>query len=85
MLPFMSGWAGSGGGNGGTWLGAAIRAVAMLVVSVVVFALVPERLLTFLTIRVSPSVRDALVVLWWAIALVATFALFVRLQRSRRS
>jgi hypothetical protein len=66
-------------------VGAAIRAVIMLVVSVVVFALVPERLLTFLTIRVSPSVRDALVVLWWAVALVATMVLFVRLQTRRRS
>jgi len=80
----MSGSVGSGGGHD-SWVGAAIRAVIMLVVSVVVFALVPERLLTFLTIRVSPSVRDALVVLWWAVALVATMVLFVRLQTRRRS
>ncbi len=83
----MSGSVGSSRGNGDTWVGAAIRAAVMLVVSVVVFALVPERLLTFLAIRVSPSVRDALVVLWWAVALVATLILFVRLQpkRTRRS
>ena len=81
----MSGSVGSGGGNGGTWVGAAIRAAAMVVASVVVFALVPERLLTYLAIRVSPSVRDALVVLWWAIALAAMLALFVRLQTRRKS
>ena len=83
----MSGSVGSGGGSGGTWVGATIRAAVMLVTSVVVFALVPERLLTFLSIRVSPSVRDLLVVLWWAVALVATLVLFVRLQpkHSRRT
>ena len=73
----------AGGGSQGTWIAAAIRAVAMLVFAVVVFALVPERLLSFLTIRVSPTVRDALVVLWWLVALVAAFVLFVRLQRGR--
>jgi len=80
----MSVRARSGGGHD-SWVGAAVRAVVMLVVSVVVFALVPERLLTYLTIRVSPSVRDALVVLWWAAALVATFVLFVRLQARGKS
>jgi hypothetical protein len=80
----MSGSAGPGGG-GRSWVAAAVRAVIMLVVSVVVFALVPERLLTYLAIRVSPSVRDALVVLWWAVALVATLALFVRLQPREES
>jgi hypothetical protein len=83
----MGGSGGSSRGNDDMWLGAAIRAAVMLVVSVVVFALVPERLLTFLAIRVSPSVRDVLVVLWWVVALVATLVLFVRLQprRTRRT
>lgn len=67
-----------------SWVRATALAAVMIVVSVVVFAFVPDRLLGYLTVRVAPSIRDLVVMLWWAAAFVGACALFVRLQRAER-
>ena len=54
----------------------------MLVASFVLFAYVPDRLLTYLAVRTTPPVRDLLVSLSWLVTLVLAFWLFVRLQRT---
>jgi hypothetical protein len=64
------------------WAGAVVRAAIMLVASLVAFAVVPDRLLGYLTLRVAPNLRDLLVVLWWVVAFVGCCWLFVRLQRA---
>jgi hypothetical protein len=66
-----------------TWGKAAVRAVVMLLVCVVLFAVIPGYLLTYLTIRTSATVRDLLVAGWWAAGLLFALWLFVRLQRTR--
>lgn len=66
-----------------TWGQAIARAIVMLVVCVVLFAVVPGYLLTYLTIRTSATIRDLLVAGWWAIGLVFALWLFVRLQGTR--
>jgi hypothetical protein len=45
--------------------------------------LVPNNLLSYLSLHTSPRNRDLLVTLWWVIAFVAACWIFVRLQRSR--
>ena len=67
-----------------SWIRATALAALMIVVSVVVFAFVPDRLLGYLTVRVAPNIRDLLVTLWWAVAFVGACFLFVRLQRAER-
>ena len=65
-----------------TWGKAAVRAILMLLVCVVVFAVIPGYLLSYLTIRTSATVRDLLVGTWWAVGLLFALWLFVRLQRT---
>jgi hypothetical protein len=67
-----------------SWIRATALAALMIVVSVVVFAVVPDRLLGYLTVRVAPNVRDLLVTLWWVVAFVGACFLFVRLQLAER-
>ena len=57
-------------------------AAVMLLTSYLVFILIPNNLLTYLSTRVVPFTRDLLVTLWWAAAFVGTCWLFVRLQRA---
>ncbi len=66
------------------WGKAAITAVIMLVVSIVVFVIVPNQLLTYLSLHVVPRQRDLIVATWWAVSFVACCWLFVRLQGKRR-
>ena len=68
-----------------TWGKAAVRATLMLLVCVVVFAVIPGYLLSYLTIRTSATVRDLLVGAWWAVGLLFALWLFVRLQRTQGS
>jgi hypothetical protein len=68
-----------------TWGSATVRAAVMLVASLVVFAYLPDRLLTFLAVRTTPTVRDLLVSLSWVVTLVLAFWLFVRLQRTGKA
>jgi hypothetical protein len=70
------------GGENVTWGSATVRAAVMLVASFVLFAYVPDRLLTYLAIRTTPTARDLLVSISWAVTLVLAFWLFVRLQRT---
>lgn len=68
-----------------TWGSASARAAVMLVASFVLFAYVPDRLLTYLAVRTTPTVRDLLVSLSWIVTLVLAFWLFVRLQRTGKA
>jgi hypothetical protein len=66
------------------WVHAFVTAAIMLVVSYVVFVLIPNNLLTYLTVHVNTRVRDLLILVWWVAALVFSCWLFVRLQRRVR-
>lgn len=63
------------------WRRASTIAAALLVVGVVGFVVVPDRLLAFLSTRTAPRTRDALVVLYVVVFLIAISWLFVRVQR----
>ena len=65
-----------------TWGSATVRAAVMLIASFVLFAYLPDRLLAYLAVRTTPTVRDLLVSLSWVVTLVLAFWLFVRLQRT---
>jgi hypothetical protein len=60
---------------------ATLRAALILVLSIVGFMIVPDRLLTFLATRVEPTLRDALVLLWNVVFFVVLVKVFVSLQR----
>jgi hypothetical protein len=68
-----------------TWGSAAGRAAVMLVASFVLFAYLPDRLLTYLAVRTTPTVRDLLVSFSWVVTLVLAFWLFLRLQRTGKA
>jgi hypothetical protein len=68
-----------------TWRSATARAAVMLVGSFVLFAYLPDRLLTYLAIRTTPTARDLLVSMSWVVTLVLAFWLFVRLQRTGKA
>jgi hypothetical protein len=68
-----------------SWAGAGARALLVLVLSWLAFLLVPDRLLVFLTTRVAPRTRDALVTLWVVVSFVVLSWVFVALQRERRA
>ena len=68
-----------------TWGSATVRAAVMLVASFVLFAYLPDRLLTYLAVRTTPTVRDLLVSLSWIVTLILAFWLFVRLQRTEEA
>lgn len=65
----------------GRWSHALFSSAAMLAASYLVFVLVPNNLLSYLTLHTNPRIRDLLIVLWWAGAFVFGCWLFVRLQR----
>jgi hypothetical protein len=56
----------------------------MLVASFLALVIVPDRLLAFLSPRITPASRDLLVVAWVTVAFVALCWLFVAIQRGRR-
>jgi hypothetical protein len=55
----------------------------MLMASYLLYGLVPNNLLTYLSLHTTPRNRDLLVTLWWIVALGFGCWLFVRLQRTR--
>jgi hypothetical protein len=65
------------------WGSATLTAGAMLLASYLLFVLIPNNLLTYLTVHVNTRARDLLIVIWWLVALVFGCWLFVRLQRGR--
>ena len=62
------------------WSVTIIRAGGILVASVLLFVLIPDRLLAFLATRIVPGWRDFLMLLYWGAAFVLGCWLFVRLQ-----
>lgn len=66
-----------------SWLRAISLSAIVLVVCYLVFLLVPNELLTYLSRHTTPQRRDLMVTLFWAAAFVAACWLFVRLQRKR--
>jgi hypothetical protein len=66
-----------------SWLRAAALAAIMLAASYLLFVLVPNNLLSYLSLHTSPRNRDVLVTLSWVVAFVFGCWLFVRLQRTR--
>jgi Na+/proline symporter len=68
---------------GTSWLRAVILAAIMLTASYLLFVLVPNNLLSYLSPRTAPRNRDLLVTLWWVVAFVFGCWLFVRSQRTR--
>jgi hypothetical protein len=55
----------------------------MLTACYFLFMLVPNNLLSYLSLHTAPRNRDLLVTLWWVVAFVFACWLFVRLQRTR--
>ena len=66
-----------------SWLRAVALAAIMLAASYLLFVLVPNNLLSYLSLHTSPRNRDVLVTLSWVVAFVFGCWLFVRLQRTR--
>jgi hypothetical protein len=67
------------------WSVASIRAAGILVASLLLFVLIPDRLLAFLARRIVPEWRDLLMLLYWGVAFVIGCWVFVRLQREPSS
>jgi hypothetical protein len=65
------------------WPAAWLRAAIILVLAVAGFMIVPDRLLVYLSTRVTPHARDALVTLWTVAFFIALSWIFVALQRRR--
>jgi hypothetical protein len=63
------------------WTVATVRAALMLVASILLFVLIPDRLLAYISTRIVPRWRDLLMVVYMTVAFVFACWLFVRLQR----
>jgi hypothetical protein len=74
---------GDPGGEG--WGRASLGALIVIVVCWFGFLFVPDRLLVYLSTRVSPKVRDTLVTLWVAAFFVVAARVFIGLQGRRRA
>lgn len=70
-------------GDGMTWGGAALRALGILVATFVLFVLVPNQLLTYLSLHIVPRWRDVMMGVYLVGAFVVGCWMFVRLQRGR--
>ena len=73
----------SASGRGDGWGTALVKSVVILVLSVVGFGVVPDRLVSYLSLHMSPTGRDLLVSLWVLVFFVFLCVLFVRFQRPR--
>lgn len=65
------------------WGRASLMGLAVWVCAVAGFAVVPDQAISYLSPRVSPAIRDLLVLLVFGAALVLVSWLFVRLQNQR--
>ncbi len=74
----------AGGPARTSWAHAALAALVMVVVSFLVFVLIPNTLLGYLTTRMTPTGRDLVVAGWWMIGFVLACLVFVRLQPGPR-
>ena len=66
------------------WSAATLKAVGLLIASFVVLAVVPDRLVSYLSLHVEPRTRDAIVTLLWLAALAVLMRVFVVLQLPRK-
>ena len=71
------------GGVKTSWLRAVGLAAFMLLASYLLFVLVPNNLLSYLSLHASPRNRDLLVSAWWVLAFGFGCWLFVRLQQTK--
>jgi hypothetical protein len=71
------------GAGSASWGRALLASAVMLVACVLLLGLVPNYLVSYLSLHTQPMVRDLLVTLWWVAAFVACCVLFVRLQGKR--
>lgn len=67
------------------WGAAGWKAVVVLAASGLSFVLIPDRLVAFLSTRVGPGVRDALLALWVTVAFIVLSWTLVQVQRRRRA
>jgi hypothetical protein len=67
-----------------TWWVAGGRAAMMLVVAVLVFVVVPDRLLAYLSLHIVPFWRDVAMICYAGLAFVSASVIFVRAQGVRR-
>jgi hypothetical protein len=70
-----------GAAPSGGWGVAVLSAFAVLVLSFALLVYVPDRLLAFLTTRVSPNTRDGVVTAWVALFFIVLAWVLVALQR----
>jgi len=68
-----------------SWGAATLAAIAMVVVSFLLFVLIPNTLLAYLTTRMTPTGRDLVVASLWALGFVVACVIFVRLQPRRKT
>ena len=66
------------------WGRALLYSAVVLILAVVGFGVAPDRLITFLSTRVTPTGRDLLVTLWIVAFFVFLTWLYVRLQPRQR-
>jgi hypothetical protein len=67
-----------------TWWAAGARAAIMLVIAVLLFVVVPDRLLAYLSLHIVPFWRDVAMIFYMGLAFVAACVVFVRAQGVRR-
>ena len=65
------------------WGGAALRALAVVVLSLIMFVVIPDRVVTYLSRHVVPTARDLIVLAWVTFAFLFMCWAFVRLQGRR--
>ena len=69
--------------HGSGWGIAFVQSAIVLVLAVVGFGVIPDRLLSWLSLHMSPRGRDLLVSLWVLAFFVFLCLVYVRLQRPR--
>lgn len=62
------------------WTNAGLRALGVLVVSYLLFLLIPNWLVGYLALRVTTTARDVILIAWFAAAFVIGCVAFVVLQ-----
>jgi hypothetical protein len=65
------------------WDGAALRALAAVLLSLLMFIVIPDRIVTYLSRHVVPAARDLIVLAWVTFAFLFMCWAFVRLQGRR--
>ncbi len=66
------------------WWAAGVRAAVMLAIAVLLFVVMPDRLLAYLSVHIVPFWRDVAMICYAGLAFIAASVLFVRLQGVRR-